>query len=469
MVYTGHFDVLPLTCKSESCADFWTPREEDIATTFVFIPRTGEWLVLPDGAHEKTARWVNNQDSTYVYFGNDKPETFATFTAVVDPGFPKWLREQITALLPKLLDEYARRTTHPLPWKPRIFLSYAEVKGERSISITGNTQTALVQLEVRLGLGHKQSGDREVVARTLHIVAHEVAHLWNADAFANHGGDWLHEGGAEAFADRALRDLDFISPRKFDDSQSNALSLCLLGLANTTLDQSSLPGKTKNYYWCGETQELWLESALKQKYPANDLYTFWSGIFTGDDGYDDTTISKRLGALGLSALATDFDHFEHAHVDSDWLIPRLRKAGLTIVEIADAKKIPYDYSAALGGRALTAVAESACGPGAVVHHGKDDMHIEAPGACALSPADFSFKTIEGQSAGTKLYDAVATACAAHKALVLEGANREEVVCRVAVPARPAFFHVGTAKPDTEKNELEQGRNVKSMPASEEAD
>jgi hypothetical protein len=297
LVYTGHFDVLPMA------APVWPLR-------FRLHPRPGQHLVLAGQVHTGPADWAAEGEGTYAYFGTTAPITTPELTAVVDRGFPSWLRTPVETLLPRVFALYTERTGQPLRRRPVVFLSYGPPPERRGVrSIGGGTLPGVLQQDVTLGLDYRQEGDPRTLEITLLSVAHEAAHLWNGGAFTHQvpGGDWMHEGGADAFAYRALIELGLIGQERYLAQLAEARKACAKGLKGRPLRESSRPGHTRNYYTCGFVIAALSEAATRAQDREADIFSFWRMLFSGATQglYDDELYFRRLRALPNGAPVAD--------------------------------------------------------------------------------------------------------------------------------------------------------------------
>jgi hypothetical protein len=89
----------------------------------------------------------------------------------------------------------------------------------------------------------------------------------------------MHEGGADAFAYRALYHFNLIDKKIYREIHTNILNSCIFNLDHQPLKNSHKRGRFKNYYNCGAVIALITEFALKQKYPKKDLFDFWNSLF----------------------------------------------------------------------------------------------------------------------------------------------------------------------------------------------
>lgn len=276
----------------------------------LLTPRPGERVVVAGQSSEREVRWEGAAPGTYAYFGTSTAVQEGV-TAVVDPGMPRALREHIEHLLPKLFALYTARTGSPLTFSPALFLSFGLAPKPGSISVSGGTLPGLVQLDIRLGGGRLAEGDQEVTTWVSELVAHEAAHLWNGE-LASHdvtGGDWMHEGGAEAFALRALVELGAVPAEHVRKRLSDAVSECLFNLEGAPLRESSRPGKYTNYYRCGLLISALAEASARQSSPGSDIFALWGRLLrdVGPRGsYDEARLYAAFAAEGVSSRTLAF-------------------------------------------------------------------------------------------------------------------------------------------------------------------
>ncbi|WNG41226.1 hypothetical protein F0U61_51695 [Archangium violaceum] len=271
----------------------------------VFLtPRPGERVVVAGQSSEHEVRWEGSPQGTYAYFGAGSAVQEGV-TAVVDPGMPRPLREHIERLLPRLFALYTARTGSPLTFEPALFISFGPSPNPGSINMSGGTLPGLVQLDIRLGANRLADADPEVLPRVSELVAHEAAHLWNGELAVHEvpGGDWMHEGGAEAFSLRALAELGTVPVEYVRARLSDAVSECLLKLEGAPLRASSRPGKYTNYYRCGLIISAMAEASARQARPGTDIFALWGRLLreVGPRGhYDEARLYAAFSSEGVS-------------------------------------------------------------------------------------------------------------------------------------------------------------------------
>ncbi|QRK11578.1 hypothetical protein JQX13_16780 [Archangium violaceum] len=282
-----------------------TSGEAEPPPLLVFLtPRPGERVVVAGQSSAHEVRWEGSPQGTYAYFGSG-PAVQDGVTAVVDPGMPRPLHEHIERLLPRLFALYTARTGTPLTFEPALFISFGPSPNPGSIDMSGGTLPGLVQLDIRLGANRLAEADPEVTTRVSELVAHEAAHLWNGELAVHEvaGGDWMHEGGAEAFALRALADLGTLPVEHVRTRLSRAVSECLSKLEGAPLRESSRPGKYTNYYRCGLLISAIAEASARQARPKADIFSLWGRLLrdVGPRGhYDEASLYAAFASEGVS-------------------------------------------------------------------------------------------------------------------------------------------------------------------------
>lgn len=174
VMYTGHFN---------ACSD---QHECNQPVEFSFVPRSNVHGILTGRIFHSPTSWRDQTHrGTYVYFGNLKPIESKFLTAILDPVMPAWMKSRFHTLLPGLFDYYAKRTGHPLTFKPFIFLNYSP-EGEGNSS-HGGTLPGLIQLAIS-GKGWAEPGVESFIS-LVRFLAHESAHVWNGQLFPYTSGD----------------------------------------------------------------------------------------------------------------------------------------------------------------------------------------------------------------------------------------------------------------------------------------
>jgi hypothetical protein len=404
MMYTGHFLAKGYDVASYSFES--TPGDRTVILGRVF----GESVV----------RWDDTSgEGTYVYFGKIKPLENARLTAIVDPGLPRWLRDETLRMLPKLIDFYATKTGVPLDFKPVVFFNF-EPDANHGWSQTGGTLPGLVHLSIKGEPKAKDSRERKL--RLFEWLAHEMAHFWNGRMFKHDdSADWMHEGGADAFKHRALSALKLSTPARMMEAHNTALNDCAEGLQGISLDQSGLERRFKNQYDCGMILALITERAISKK-GGLDLFEFWKRLFaraTRDGSnhvYSEEMYFELLDKItGDSTASKRLSRLVHEKAD-DWpsvLKTTLNEAGLP-VEFTETP-VSQEAGRGFGRKALKEVMKADCGGRYGLTSGPGIYATEGFSECKAFTVPMGVDKIEGYdlfNAGHSAYDAVYRKCAA---------------------------------------------------------
>ncbi len=227
---------------------------------------------------------------TYAYVGNIKPVEHERVVAIIDPGLPKWLATTLAVKVPELFEVYETRTGQVLEHRPLVLFSFVPGAGS---DINGGALGNLVQLRATGDTWHDDNP--WAVRQALRLIAHEAAHLWNNELARFRPGSppWLHEGGAEAFADGALFALGIIDDGAFTASMERAVNQCLNGRHQGA------------HYPCGQLAAWWSETAVKAVDASADIFTIWGALATraqnGDGYYDEDGYFSIVADLGMHA------------------------------------------------------------------------------------------------------------------------------------------------------------------------
>lgn len=297
LVFTGAFDV-----DAPAGGPSWP-------IGYTLVPRPGEGVVVGGVSHRGKAAWIAEGDGTYACFGDTPPVETPFGVAVVDRGMPAWLRDRTLALAPRVFARYASGTGQALSERPTLFLSYGVDPAPGRQSFGGGTLEGVVQLDTRLGARHTGEEDPDVWEKQARLLAHEAAHLWLDHAFrpAEPAGRWLDEGGADAFALRALVDLGVITRERFQETLSADAAECLRQLEDGPLSGAARAGRWKALYRCGELASFLAEAAASRRDPPWDLLQFWGQVFwdAPDRTYDEESWFSVLSALPGGPEASD--------------------------------------------------------------------------------------------------------------------------------------------------------------------
>lgn len=265
-------------------------------------------IIFLGNTYEEKAEWNLSKNGTYIYFGNIKPIENDNMIAIVDPALPKWVWQKTQKYFPQLFDFYKEKTDQSLNFKPVVFFNYDHMN-EEYLNYSGGTLDGLVQLTIN-GKRWKEE-NKEKFNKLFHFLAHESAHFWNGQMFTfeDQTHSWLHEGGADAFANFAMLEFGLIDSKQMMLEFEKATNTCLLNKGSESLAQSGKLGLYSNYYTCGATMAIASHFAVKVKDPSKSLFDIWKIMF--DVNRNDRTYNQQDYFNGLTLL-TESNRLENA-------------------------------------------------------------------------------------------------------------------------------------------------------------
>lgn len=147
---------------------------------------------------------ANSGDGVYAWFG-PTAENRDTTLALIDPATPHWLLQTLDEVIAKV-PGYFQRELHRRPAETPLVMIGANGFGHPGRSIKGGALPG--QIVFKISGRDLLEASHEAKAQVQHLVAHELAHVWQ-NALSQGGigesDPWVHEGGAEAMSLAALR------------------------------------------------------------------------------------------------------------------------------------------------------------------------------------------------------------------------------------------------------------------------
>ena len=320
----------------------------------VLAPR----ILVQGKLYEGSARWRDEEgQGTYVYIGGIAPVQSAQTLSIVDPGLPDWLETQSRDGLPRLFELYTRRLGVKLDERPSVLFSWKESE-QSGYSRSGGTLPGLIQLGLE-GIGWKTQSD-EGTREIFHFLAHEAAHMWNGQIvhYPDEQDAWMHEGSADALAERALLDMGMIDEARFLAYQTAALNQCRRGLGTHPLRDAAKRQRFELYYSCGNSIAL-----LTEKSAGGDLFAFWKALIARtlqqpDQQYgaeDYFAVMREAGAAEKDVALVRA--LVEQPAEPDTLVNALRERG---VQLATVDEPPQDYGQSLSREAFLQLLAARC-------------------------------------------------------------------------------------------------------------
>lgn len=411
--------------------------------TIRFAPRSGQSVVVAGTRSPSPLDWTDETgEGTYAYFGSIPPIETADAISIIDPGLPGWLQARTRRMLPELFELFTRELGVRLPARPVVLFNYAR-GNDSGYTSGGGTLPNVIQLRVE-GRAWEQESE-EGLLHLFHFLAHEAAHLWNGQ-IANYPGtehSWMHEGGADAMAERALLDLGQIDQKRYLEYQTAALNACRSASDTGSLREAGTRGSFDLYYSCGNAIALFTDAAID-----TGLFGFWKSLVArtlakaepkyGVDDY--FAVWRELGADDgdVSMLRSIVEEPS----GTAKIAEALRLNGVGIEETDD---VPQSYGQSLSRRALMHLLKQHCRGRYGFRSTPAGFELDAPLDCGQLPPGGLVKLIGGEDvirAGHRAWDVLHSRCCAEGAITVHAGGRDvNVPCSVPAPARPAYLRV----------------------------
>lgn len=321
LIHSGRFHVCPGNCDAH-----------DMAPARIRVnPPQGSHVIV-HGQVQAVADFVDGEDGTNVYVGKAIPVDSDEVVAVVDRAFPDEAREGLSRLFPRLMAFY-RSELGALARKPMLFASRDADYPDGGFGFQGGTLPDQVFLHL---YGRNEAFERSDFSQKMNwFFAHEAAHLYQrARPMDSTGDSWIHEGGADAMAALALRELGLLSAAELATQLDDNVDACSAGLGGQPLDTSHEAGRFSNFYSCGKLLQMLIDAdARRASGGLCDLWCVWRDYFlrldAGEPWSTDTFLAAAAKHVDGKTIAFTADAVHTAMEDpAPTLRMRLRAAGL---------------------------------------------------------------------------------------------------------------------------------------------
>ena len=441
-IYTGHlvarptYETEPADC--DSC----------FIRTFRFIAPPSTRAMVDGRFVPSPFNWRDDEkEGTYVYFGSIEPIESKDMIAIIDPAMPGWLEDETRRVIPQLFALYTERFGEKLRERPTVLFNY-EDSGSSGYSTSGGTLPGLIQLTVD-GAAWTDRSD-SALQHLFHFLAHESVHLWNGQLinYPDTEDSWMHEGSADALAERTMLDLGIIDRQAFLEYQTTAINTCRKGLASFPLRDAAGRGAFQLYYSCGNAIALFTESAITEK----DLFGFWNRLINRvvDSGRASFDAGDYFAVL-KEAGARDGDverlrKFVGEQATPDELVSMLASHGVVIREEATP---PRGYGQSVARDALLRILQEHCNGQFGFNATPNGFLLTKTNDCGVIPAGAIVTSIGGEHvlrAGHRAWEVLHERCGTELpitlALDVDGAPRSvDVVCKKPAASLPPYVRV----------------------------
>lgn len=296
-LFSGHFALFPVADRA-ALAALQAPLDQPVRVT-----------MHDDGAQViyRGQQWdnVNLEGSGYVVFGEVDLVEAEHVTAIIDPGLPAWLAEELGSFTTATFDRYTQLLGPHRAEKPSLMASWVGPTPE-VISLGGSVTPDMVTMVFEgIGLVEREA---QALERAQWFIAHEAAHFWLGQSIAYDSMDqmWITEGGADLLALRLQGDLargnPAIAPIDADASLAADAERCAGFLPNGPLKDARRRQEHDAYYACGVLIALAVEQAGKDR--GEDYFTFLAGLIE-DNPDKEVTRAEWLSAATAFGMQAD--------------------------------------------------------------------------------------------------------------------------------------------------------------------
>lgn len=391
---------------------------------------------------------------TFVYFGDLRPIKTTDSTIIVDPGMPKWTYSLIKKEVPAVVSYYTSQYAVLLPKRPFLIFSWEERQeagesSEKGDSLPGNIGFTF------LGAGWAPSSKRNR-GELAKIVAHELAHQWNAHLFKpvsseKSGGSWLAEGQAEYAATVVAEHFGWFTSSAALQHFTSLVNDCLEAPAQRPIAEQR--HSFRAVYGCGVTFNLLAQAALQKATPPKTFFDLWKAIYskaaTRHHKYSVETYVAELGRLSgnmripkmISTLVTESAHQKDADI-----IKALHLLGFGLKPVNS-----NNHNPALGRIAaeslFTKIMKSDCGGQANYNIGSSGFTVQPTSQCQVLGQSYTVIGIDGHTLfanGIAAYKAVETECGNGKKIRLQVKARKKPItinCPAKIPPLPRLVDI----------------------------
>lgn len=433
-IYTGHLVAQPAQC------------DDCFIRTFRFIGPPATAMVVGGRVVASPFEWRDEQrQGSYIYFGNIAPVESAELITIIDPAVPDWLEEETKRALPRLFALYTERFGVDLPTRPTILFNYVD-NGHSGYSNQGGTLPGQVQLTLD-GAAWAERSDSALL-HLFHFLAHESVHLWNGQVIHYPGTEdsWMHEGSADALAQRTLLELGLVDEAAFLAYQSSALNECRKGLGGFPLRDAAKRGNFSLYYSCGNMLALLTESSTADR----RLFHFWKDLIERTRASGEYAAEDYFAVWRASGADADDVEAVRAFVErsagANDLAAMLAANGVATIEEANP---PDGYGQSVARDTLLAILKEQCRSGYSFNASTSGLALAKLKDCGAVPSPGIVTAIgghdvlrEGERTWDALYERCGTGGSVSLRIMRDGAEQTvDVPCTKPVPARPPYLRI----------------------------
>jgi len=235
---------------------------------------------------------------TYILFGAPPAVAGEGLTAIVDPGLPVWIGDELKRFEPRIADYYRARLGPGASDSAAVLVSWNGATPGKT-SMGGSTLPGLIATTFE-GEGVVEPNPR-IAAYVRWFFAHETAHFWFAQRvrYERSRDAWITEGAADIMAFKGLKALD----PTFDDRRDLQKSVdeCTRFTGDRAIETAEERGEHRAYYSCGAVFHLVADALMRRS--GGDVFDFLKRLL--DANADDGVLTKAEWLTEFDAVSGD--------------------------------------------------------------------------------------------------------------------------------------------------------------------
>jgi hypothetical protein len=273
--YTGHFAIVPETTLTR-VAVLGREPETTLPTENLLFQDPGHRIMFNGHVTDSPVGTGIHDDGTYIYTGINTgkavAEETASFSRVIDPGLPAWVRSDLDTFLPRLMDLYTARLGALTGRKPAALIAWGGA-ARGGYSQSGSVMPGLIAISLS---GKDMENPNPKVQDLLRwFFGHETSHFWLGQTvmYQKRKDQWITEGGADFLSIQAITSIDpaFGGQARWQQEMDDCLAMAGAG---KSLAQAEERGDGKAQYTCGALLDLAASTATRGRQPGSDGFTF---------------------------------------------------------------------------------------------------------------------------------------------------------------------------------------------------
>lgn len=300
MLFTGQFELLPGgSVEAVAALEGDINRFEGVQPVLGVRVLSPTPMIVRGERVEGEAVEISRGGGGFIYIGDGEISASDNYVGLIDPATPDWIRARFPEDLASLFSELERGWGYGLDDKATLLFAF---EGYDNPGFSNKGGVLGRQLVIQSSGERLREPDDFVHDYLLWFFAHESVHLFQnvrGPHLDSPQDSWIHEGAANAMANRIMAGLDRPAIAYLRYSFANAYSTCAEALAAGPLRTATQRGQMRAHYACGEFIALMTDAAL----PDHTLFDFWNAMLeraeAGDGAYNLETYMATARALGM--------------------------------------------------------------------------------------------------------------------------------------------------------------------------